>query len=92
MHSVAPSARLEEQIAELLSEDGEHLAELGRLGARLVPQRAVEEEEVAAFLQRGQFRPWSRKEGKQERIPWASRGRRHQTNCNEEGLIPCWAS
>ena len=98
MHSVAPSARLEEQIAELLSEDGEHLAELGRLrlGARLVPQRAIEEdeeeEEVAAFLQRGQFRPWSRKEGKQERIPWASRGRRHQTNCNEEGLIPCWAS
>ena len=91
MHSVAPSARLEDQIAELLSEDGEDLAELGRLGGRLVPQRAVEEEEVAAFLQRGRFRPWSRKEGKQERIPWAPRGRRNQTNCNEEGLL-CWAS
>ena len=52
---IAPSARLEAQIAELLSsgldEDGEHLAELGRLGARLVLQRAVEEE-VTAFLGR----------------------------------------
>jgi transposase-like protein len=58
MHRVAPSARLEEQIAELLSsglsEDGEHLAELGRLGARLVLQRAVEEE-VAAFLGRARY-------------------------------------
>src|ERR687883_1372468 len=58
MHRVAPSARLEERIAELLSsglsEDGEHLAELGRLGARLVLQRAVEEE-VAAFLQRARY-------------------------------------
>src|SRR5919197_1075969 len=55
MDRVAPSARLEAQIAELLSsglsEDGEHLAELGRLGARLVLQRAVEEE-VTAFLGR----------------------------------------
>ncbi len=36
---IAPSARLEEQINELLTgglgEDGEHLAALGRLGARL---------------------------------------------------------
>jgi transposase-like protein len=58
MHRVAPSVRLEEQIAELLSsglsEDGEHLAELGRLGARLVLQRAVEEE-VAGFLQRARY-------------------------------------
>ena len=58
MDRVAPSARLEERIAELLSsglsEEGEHLAELGRLGARLVLQRAVEEE-VAAFLQRARY-------------------------------------
>lgn len=58
MDRVAPSARLEERIAELLSnglsEDGEHLAELGRLGARLVLQRAVEEE-VTAFLQRARY-------------------------------------
>ena len=54
MDRVAPSARLEAQIADLLSsglsEEGEHLAELGRLGARLVLQRAVEEE-VADWLQ-----------------------------------------
>jgi putative transposase len=37
-----------------LSEDGEHLAELGRLGARLVLQRAVEEE-VTAFLGRARY-------------------------------------
>ena len=37
-----------------LSEDGEHLAELGRLGARLVLQRAVEEE-VTAFLSRARY-------------------------------------
>lgn len=55
---IAPSARLEDQISELLSgglgEDGEHLAALGRLGARLVLQRAVEEE-VAAFLGRTRY-------------------------------------
>jgi putative transposase len=58
MDRVAASARLEERIAELLgsglSEGGEHLAELGRLGARLVLQRAVEEE-VAAFLNRARY-------------------------------------
>ena len=58
MDRIAPSARLEAQIAEVLSsglsEDGEHLAELGRLGARLVLQRAVEDE-VAAFLQRARY-------------------------------------
>ena len=58
MERIAPSARLEAQIAELLSsgldEDGEHLAELGRLGARLVLQRAVEEE-VTAFLGRARY-------------------------------------
>jgi len=55
---IAPSARLEEQIEQLLTSglggDGEHLAELGRLGARLVLQRAVDEE-VAAFLGRARY-------------------------------------
>jgi putative transposase len=55
---IAPSARLEQQIEELLTsglgKDGEHLAELGRLGARLVLQRAVDEE-VAAFLGRARY-------------------------------------
>src|SRR3979411_1136244 len=53
-----PSARLEQQIEDLLTtglgKDGEHLAELGRLGARLVVQRAVDEE-VAAFLGRARY-------------------------------------
>ncbi len=55
---VAPSARLEAQSAELLSaglsDAGERLSELGRLGARLVLQRAVEDE-VAAFLGRARY-------------------------------------
>jgi hypothetical protein len=58
MDRVAPGARLEEQITELLSnglgDDGEHLAELGRLGARLVLQRAVEDE-VTALLNRARY-------------------------------------
>lgn len=44
---VAPSTALESAIEELLSQglsDAEHLAELGRLGARLVLQKALEEE------------------------------------------------
>ena len=55
---IAPSVRLEQQIEELLTnglgKDGEHLGELGRLGARLVLQRAVDEE-VAAFLSRARY-------------------------------------
>jgi putative transposase len=54
---IAPSALLEEQIADALLEgigDGERLAEIGRLGARLVLQRAVEEE-VEAFLGRARY-------------------------------------
>jgi putative transposase len=55
---IAPSAQLEQQTEELLTnglgKDGEHLAELGRLGARLVLQRAVDEE-VAAFLGRARY-------------------------------------
>ena len=57
MERIAPSARLEAQITELLSEglgDAEKVAELGRLGARLVLQRAVEEE-VTAFLGRARY-------------------------------------
>ena len=48
MERIAPSARLEAQIEELLGDElaanGEKLAELGRLGARLVLQRAVEDD------------------------------------------------
>ena len=57
MQRIAPSAVLEAQIAELLSlgvEDNEQLAELGRLGTRLVLQRAVEDE-VTAFLSRSRY-------------------------------------
>jgi len=54
---VAPSAALEAAIEELLREglgDSEQLAEVGRLGARLVLQRALEEE-VAEFLGRARY-------------------------------------
>jgi len=54
---IAPSAALEAAIEELLADglgDNEQLAEIGRLGARLVLQRAVEEE-VTAFLGRARY-------------------------------------
>ena len=54
---IAPSTTLEAASEELPAEgmgDGERLAEIGRLGARLVLQRAVEEE-VTAFLGRAQY-------------------------------------
>src|SRR6266581_8705614 len=58
MERIAPSARLEAQIEQLLGDElaanGEKLSELGRLGARLVLQRAVEEE-VTAFLMRARY-------------------------------------
>jgi putative transposase len=58
MQRVAPSVRLQEQIEELLMsglrEHGEHLAELGRLDARLTLQKAIEEE-VEAFLGRARY-------------------------------------
>jgi transposase-like protein len=57
MQRIAPSAAIEAQIAELLSggiADNEQLAELGRLGTRLVLQRAVEDE-VTAFLGRARY-------------------------------------
>src|SRR5205814_6927964 len=47
---------------------GEHMAELGRLGARLVLQRAVDEE-VAAFLGRARY----------QRTPTAAAGSRNGT-------------
>src|SRR5579871_1000170 len=58
MDRIAPSARLEARIAELLSDglsaDPEKIAEVGRLGARLVLQRAIDEE-VEAFLGRARY-------------------------------------
>src|ERR1700681_2192491 len=58
MDRIVPSARLEAQIEQLLGDElaanGEQLAELGRLGARLVLQRAVEDE-VTAFLSRARY-------------------------------------
>jgi putative transposase len=54
---LASSAALEAAIDELLSEglsNAEQLAEVGRLGARLVLQRALEEE-VAEFLGRARY-------------------------------------
>ena len=54
---IAPRAALEAAIEEFLAEglgNGERLAEIGRLGARLVLQRAVEEE-VTAFLGRARY-------------------------------------
>ena len=56
MDRIAPSARLEAQIAELLTQgpavDRKRLAGLGRVGARLVLQRAVDEEVAAMLLLR----------------------------------------
>ena len=57
MDRIAPSARIEDQIQTLLSEgigDPDRLAEVGRLGAQLILQRALEDE-VAAFLQRARY-------------------------------------
>lgn len=62
---IAPSARLEAEIEELLSTgvaDGEGLAEVGRLGARLVLQRSVEDE-VEAFLGRARYERTSEARG-----------------------------
>lgn len=53
---VAPSALIEAEIERLLvnMDDSDGLAELGRLGARLVLQRSLEEE-VTAFLGRARY-------------------------------------
>ena len=55
---IAPSAALEEEIARLLSNGvagGEGLAEVGRLGGRLVLQPSIDEA-VEAFLRRARPR------------------------------------
>jgi putative transposase len=65
---IAASAQIQQQIDDLVSQgivDGESLAEIGRLGARLVLQRALEDE-VAEFLGRARY----------ERTP-AARGSRN---------------
>jgi transposase-like protein len=57
MDRIAPSARVERRIAEVLAggiADADQLAEIGRLGAQLVLQRAVEEE-VTVFLRRARY-------------------------------------
>lgn len=54
---IPPSARIEQAIAELVEDgnwDPERLAELGRLGAQLIMQQAVEEE-VSLFLGRAHY-------------------------------------
>jgi len=54
---IAPSTAIEEAIEAVLLEgldDPDRLAELGRLGARLIIQRAVEDE-VTAFLKRARY-------------------------------------
>lgn len=54
---IAPSRLLEEEITDVLLagvDDSERLAEVGRLGARLVLQRAVDEE-VESFLARARY-------------------------------------
>ena len=54
---IPPSARIEADIEALLldgPDQPDRLAELGRLGAHLVLQRAVEDE-VAAFLGRARY-------------------------------------
>jgi transposase-like protein len=54
---IAPSARIEEAIEEVLLDgldDPDRLSELGRLGTQLIIQRAVEEE-VTAFLGRARY-------------------------------------
>ena len=54
---IAPSARIEEAIEEVLLgglDDTDRLSELGRLGTQLVLQRAVEEE-VERFLGRARY-------------------------------------
>jgi len=62
---IAPSARIEEAIDRILLEGvggADQLAQLGRLGARLILQRAVEDE-VAAFLGRARYERTSQATG-----------------------------
>jgi transposase-like protein len=62
---IAPSVQLEEEIARLLEAgitDPEKLSEIGRLGARLILQRAVETE-VESFLGRARYERTSEARG-----------------------------
>jgi len=71
---LAPSAALETAIEELLSQglgDAEQLAEVGRLGARLVLQRALEDE-VAGVLGACPLRALSPGSGVSQRGPAAA--------------------
>ena len=67
MQTIASSAALEVQIAELLGDElganGDKLAELCRLGASLVPQRAVKEKLVAKCGSRQCERRYSERNG-----------------------------
>jgi transposase-like protein len=57
VNRIAPSARIEGEIEALLSEelgDVDRLAQLGRLGAQLILQRAIEDE-VTTFLHRARY-------------------------------------
>jgi transposase-like protein len=73
---VAPSAWLEAEIAELLLDvdNPERLGEIGRLGARLVLQRAIEEE-VTEFLGRARYERTDEAQGSRN----GNRARRVQT-------------
>ena len=84
---VAPSTQLEEALAALLESGtpaGEKLAEVGRLGARPVLQRGIEEE-VTAFLQRARYERTPKAQGSRNGV----RPRRIQTAEGElEVAIP----
>ena len=86
---IAPSARLEQQIEELLTtgfgEAGEHLAELGRLGARLVLQRAVDEE-VAAFLGRA---PLATSARRRRPARATGHGQNQSRQATAQSVLPC---
>ncbi len=74
---VAPSVKLEQAIEDLLVAgigDGAQLSEIGRLGAQLVIQRAVEDE-VDAFLRRTRYERTSEARGSRNGV----RPRRLQT-------------
>ena len=86
MERIAPSARLEAQIAELLTQglvdDGERLAEVGWLGARLVLQRAVEDEVTAflasslsTYIRSSRLAQWHTAQARSDRRGRARRGR-----------------
>jgi len=77
VNRIARSARIEEQIENLLVEgisDPDRLAEVGRLGAQLILQRVLEDE-VTAFLHRARYERTSQASGSRN----GTRPRRVQT-------------